>query len=60
MKSTGKPTNMQVAVYLANNYRSKVTDEKLRTIAKAYNFKYKVLKRNYEDVCKINEIFEKD
>jgi hypothetical protein len=60
MKSTDKPTNIQVAVYLANQYRSKVTDKKLRAIAKMYNFKYQVLKRNYEGICKINDVFNNE
>ena len=60
MKTTEekKPSNFAVAIYLAENYRDKLkSDEDFKKVAAKFNFRWKVLKKHYEEVCAINDIF---
>lgn len=49
-----------MALYLAENYREKITDEKLQNVAKEFNYRSRVLKKHYEFICSIKDIFEKE
>ena len=52
-----KPTNISVAIYLANNHREKMkSDEDFKKVAALYNMKWRVLKANFTTICDINDI----
>ncbi len=54
-----KPTNIAIAIYLANNYYDKMkSDDDFKKVAAIYNMKWRVLKRNFESVCMINALFD--
>lgn len=58
MDKQKKPSNFAVAVLLAKNYREHMkSDEDFKKVAALYNMKWMVLKKNFEFVCKINDIF---
>lgn len=52
-----RPQNFELAVYLANEHREKMTnDEAFKKIAAVYNMKWRILKRNFEYVCWVNDV----
>ena len=54
-----KPSNYAVAVYLAEKYRGRMkSDEDFQKVAELYNLKWRVLKKNFMSVCKINDLFK--
>ena len=58
MDKQKKPSNFAVAVHLAKNYRERMkSDEDFKKVAALYNMKWSILKKNFESVCKINDIF---
>lgn len=51
-----RPQNFELAVYLAEKHREKMTnDDAFKKIAGVYNMKWRVLKRNFEYVCWVND-----
>ena len=52
-----RPTNFAVAIYLAEKHREHIkSDEDFKKVAALYNMRWKVLKKNFEAACKIQDI----
>ena len=51
-----RPQNFELAVYLAENHREKMTnDDAFKKVAAVYNMQWRRLKRNFEYVCFVND-----
>lgn len=51
-----RPQNFKLAVYLAEKHREKMNnDDAFKKVARVYNMKWRVLKRNFEYVCTVND-----
>ena len=58
MDKQKKPSNFAVAVHLAKYFRERMkSDEDFKNVAALYNMKWMVLKKNFESVCEINDMF---
>lgn len=54
-----KPTNFGLALYLAENYRERMkSDEHFKKVARLYNMRWRVLKKNFEEFCWIIDELE--
>lgn len=54
-----KPTNVAVAVYLAEKHREHMkSDDDFKKVASLYNMKWRVLKKNFDEICKINDMVD--
>ena len=54
-----RPSNYEVAVYLAEAHREKmVNDEAFKKVAAKFNLKWSVLKRNFKYVCWVNDMIK--
>ena len=57
-KKDKKPSNLGVAVYLANKHGNDVSDEIIIKAAKILGMYPKVLLRNYKFISQLNKMFE--
>ena len=53
-----KLKNYEAALYIAENYGINVSEEKLKKVAKKFNYKPNVLIKNYKLMIKIVKIFK--
>ena len=53
-----KPSNISIAVYIAEKFGPDVSDDKLREVAKVMNLKPNVLIKNYKNICLIASLFK--
>lgn len=53
-----KLTNFSAAMYISDKFGNNVTDEKLKEVAKAMNYRPNVLIKNYKSIVAIKELFK--
>lgn len=56
--SKNKPSNVQVAIYIADTKGENVSEEKLTEVATKLGYRAKDLIRNYTEIVKIRNIFK--
>ena len=56
--SKNKPSNVQVAIYIADTKGENVSEEKLTEVATKLGYRAKDLIRNYKEIVKIRNIFK--